>query len=128
MRKAWEETWEVQRYVIELAGDAGHQLGQFVDDVDDPEWPSCDRDRAQLAAAAPEMARLLLELACYRDCDFCEQKIDRGFVPGSAGDIDTDLHPYWHTHSSRCPLRVVLEKAGIPTAVSGSALKSPDGT
>lgn len=57
-----EETWEVQRYVVEMAGDAGRQLGQFVDDADDPDWPSCDRDRAQLAAVAPEMARLLLDM------------------------------------------------------------------
>lgn len=57
-----EETWEVQRYVVEMKGDAGRHLGQFVDDVDDPEWPSCDRDRAQLASAAPEMARLLLDM------------------------------------------------------------------
>lgn len=61
-RRAHEETWVAHRYVVEMDGDAGRQLGQFVDDVDDPEWSWCDRDRAELAAAAPEMARFLLKV------------------------------------------------------------------
>jgi hypothetical protein len=104
MTKAWEETWEAQRYVVEMAGDAGHHLGQFVDDVDDPEQPSCDRDRAQLAAAAPEMARLLLEL--YRP----------GWVPHVCPECSAKVyanHDEYEEHDADCRLVAVLRKAGM---------------
>ncbi len=101
--KPWEETWTAQRYVIEMADEAhrGRSLGQFIDDDDDPENPSCDRDRAQLAAAAPEMARLLLTRADNTD----------------SGRDDVDWYCFaCHQgggHAPDCRLVAVLRKAGV---------------
>ncbi len=93
--KVWEETWEAQRYVIEMAGDARRHLGQFVDDEDDPNDPACDRNRATLAAAAPEMARLLLDIV---------GRFERGDSAGEIGD--------WLADSDE--MVTALRKAGVP--------------
>jgi hypothetical protein len=100
--KAWKETWTAQRYVIEMAG---RQLGQFVDDLDDPEWSWCDRERAELAALAPEMARLIFDACCSRNCDWCYQKIDRS--RSDAGGF------YVHTHSKACEGVAILRRIGL---------------
>jgi hypothetical protein len=104
-----EETWEAQRYVVEMKGDAGRQIGQFIDDADDPDWPSCDRDRAQLASVAPEMVRLLLSVEW--DVEGFDSRGDSsGFVClFCANGAD-------HGHAGDCALDAVLRKAGVPRA------------
>ena len=67
MKRPWEETWTVQRYVIEIDG---YPIGQFTDDGPEPDESEngmSHRDRATLAAQAPAMARLLLEFATGTD-------------------------------------------------------------
>jgi hypothetical protein len=103
--KPWEETWEAQRYVIEMAGDAGRKLGEFIDDNDDPGWPSCDRDRAQLAAQAPAMARLLLEL------QWISQESDEGYLPPQC--MVCEAYQESTEHAPDCELMAVLKKAGV---------------
>lgn len=118
MTQPWKEDWTLDADVDERTG--GWDL--WARDETFRPGTMYSLDEAKLAAVAPEMMRIILTLACYRNCEFCDQKIDRGFVPGSKGDIH-ELHPYWHTHSPRCPLRLVCEKAGIPTAVSGEDVR-----
>lgn len=103
--KVLEETWEVQRYVVEMKGDAGRQLGTFIDDADAPEWPSCDRDRAQLAAAAPEMARLLIEVQWAGVLTYQYEGGGDPCCPVCEGEEPR--------HEPDCKLVAVLRKAGV---------------
>lgn len=63
--RPWEETWSANRNGIDLGepsdSGVGPNLAQFNGDDDHPD-PMSDRSRARLAAAAPEMARLLRDL------------------------------------------------------------------
>lgn len=103
MSKPHEETW------IDEGSDG--TLLYRDEDGDDIEFGNIpDPDRARLAAAAPEMARLLLELAakwvaeqnggpCYFRCESCEFEVVK---PGSA-----------ENHADDCRLVAVLRKAGV---------------
>lgn len=106
MAKVWEETWVQQRYVVEMAGDSGRHLGQFVDDEDDPDDPGCDRDRAQLAAAAPEMARLLLELEWAGGFTYPYDTGTTSCCPVCTAEPSEG-------HEKDCKLVAVLVKAGV---------------
>lgn len=101
MTKPHEETWTLQRYVIEL-GDTGRHIGEFVDDLDlgiaDPN-PGRDRDRAQLAAQAPAMARLLLRLVHE--------------YPGTDGACMLCGSYTTQPHGPKCEAGNVLRAAGV---------------
>lgn len=96
-RKVLDETWELTRTDVENVGD--WVLSMFTDDEDAPEFiadfPVEEEARARLAAAAPEMARLLVELERYEcgqgKCGICR-------VRG---------------HEPDCRLIAVLRKAGV---------------
>jgi hypothetical protein len=59
----WDETWATDSLSLYVAGEDGERIWQFAR-VDEPleNGDSWAQDRAELAAAAPEMARQLLEL------------------------------------------------------------------
>jgi hypothetical protein len=59
----WDETWATDGLSLYVAGEDGERISQFAR-VDEPlkDGDSWAQDRAELAAAAPEMARQLLEL------------------------------------------------------------------
>lgn len=97
--KPWEETWTDQRFVIEL-GDTGRRIGTFDDDLAlgiEEADPNRDRARARLAAQAPAMARLLLDLAHHSDDDCC---------------LRCD-HGRGMPHADDCSIGVVLRAAGV---------------
>ena len=76
-----------------------------------------ERDVAVKMAATMQV--MLIDLACWRNCPVCEQKIDRGYRPGTMSKTDgEDLWPYWHCHASDCDLRVTAERLNLPTAVA----------
>jgi len=106
--KPWEESWTAVS--AKQSGNCNElhygegQHGCIPWGYDDDDFAS-----AKLAAAAPEMARIIIEMACSRNCDYCYQKIDRYESPPGSGE----LMPYWHCHSDLCPIRVVMAKAGI---------------
>lgn len=130
MTKPWEETWVVQRYVVELADDEGHHIGQFIDDEAEHTNASIDRDRARLAAAAPDMARLLLAMqwagctgsppgdGCSAACAECgAEPPSTTIVPPHTG-INRGDEPLRIVHSdgrheSGCEWARVLRKAGV---------------
>lgn len=99
--KAWEETWTMlppeatrgSRYVHLRQGDEKNP------DV----WVFRPHDaaRAKLAAAAPEMARLLLDIAACAECPSCGQ--DAQMYTGKLA---------LEEHRALCPLVAVLRKAG----------------
>lgn len=64
------------------------------------------------------LRRMLIDLACWRNCPVCEQKIDRGYSPDATtrATLSPDLWPYWHCHAQTCDLRQAAERLGIPTA------------
>lgn len=87
--KPWEETWEQHP----RAGGGA----RLYSDNHEEEWASSFGDdsnaRVRLAAAAPEMARLLLELEWdHAECNIC----------GGC-----------HRHERNCRLRDVLVRAGV---------------
>lgn len=126
MTRPWEETWRVD----DVPGDEHYVLGKlgkndvvaFCEMRDhesvDPDFGYDHRARsARLIAAAPEMARMLLELSHgvdtsdgeYSDrCPVCQ---DRTRLPpdGKVG-IPLDIHP--GKHAPDCRLVDVLRKAG----------------
>ncbi len=89
--KPWEETWrQSEAYPEDVFGrEGGDILFEGVECSDQAH----SHARAQLAAAAPEMARLLLELEWdHAECNIC----------GGT-----------HEHESDCRLVAVLRKAGV---------------
>jgi len=105
MKKVWEETWE-PRVCCEnhvYIEEDGQEIGRF-DGIDDAQWHAA---RAKLAAAAPEMARLLVEFQYEgagvagepAQCIACGRE---QIMPGS--------------HEADCRLVAVLRKAGIELA------------
>jgi hypothetical protein len=103
--KAHEETWEVRadetgqhregdvflvgspRAVLRPFGNARYREGVTA------------ADRAKLAAAAPEMARLLLEFYRIEDRGCFSLECNGPFDDG--------------THDATCEVRILLEKAGV---------------
>lgn len=111
--KPWEETWRV--------GDVGDEQtifgqygGQAVAEFEiDGDWDDTSEDqddyaysaqRTRLAAAAPEMARLLLEVQHTRcQGDWCGGCPICGWLKGDCGQ----------DHKDDCRLLAVLRKAGV---------------
>ena len=104
--KPWEETWEAtERGRVQLAG-GGEILTSSA--TDGPP----DLERAKLAAAAPNMARLLRDLGCQWDgswaswfCRCCERSAE--------GRTEEDGPPASFPHAENCLLVAVLRKAGV---------------
>lgn len=121
--KPWEETWEAREvggtWQVRMPEQPPHRAWLNVHPIGEMDCPHPDEAaRARLAAAAPEMARLLVELSGgvdtsdgeYRErCPVCH---DRTMLPpdGRPG-IPVDLHP--GAHSPDCRLVAVLRKAGV---------------
>jgi hypothetical protein len=108
--KPWEETWEADAEARHLHYNGANVLvpgGQIRLGEEHETWweaTEADVDRARLIAAAPEMARLLLELQDFEGagCVAC------GHV--SCGDETCKDH---EPHSANCPIVAVLRKAGV---------------
>lgn len=103
MTKPWEETWEKlgQRVCLERRTESlsvGTSLGKFEYALDGDDCVG----RARLAAAAPEMARLLWELAeSDAMCPACGVSDND---PGAMLDSG---------HNPACKIVAILQKAGV---------------
>ena len=114
--KVWEETWVANRNMVDLGEPGcGPNLGSFNSDLDETD-PMCDRNRANLAAAAPEMARLLLELewggsawdygGSKETCLTCSAMAGSKFSDGA-----TMREP--DQHETDCRWLALMKKAGV---------------
>jgi hypothetical protein len=118
--KTHEETWDERGERIDLCEEQkpyGVVAVKMIATFHCTEGDCTEAARAKLAAAAPDMARLLLELQAvdtsdgeYRErCPSCQ---DKTMLPPD-GKIGTpyDVHP--GEHSKDCKLIAVLRKAGV---------------
>jgi hypothetical protein len=98
--KPWEEEWIHDHVYVRVpaAGDAPERSYLFADATSE-----IDSASARLAAAAPEMARLLLE----------KQWGDRGWCLWCDGIDPADTTCRGEGHAADCALVAVLRKAGV---------------
>lgn len=102
--KPWEETWTSDGESIRRVGDGHFRLDAVGVGAE-------SEARAKLAAAAPEMARLLLELEAVSD--YYESKCP---VCGAVADIhhaDARGRVWRVEHEPSCRWVAVLRKAGV---------------
>lgn len=126
--KAHEETWVADwgshdgydcmtsAHSLRSAGTHGRFATFDADrDVGNHEKDLAQGARARLAAQAPAMARLLLDMMCDRHCPLCGAKVDRTVEHGMDGD-----EPNWRStpryHRENCALSRVLVDAGVIAA------------
>jgi hypothetical protein len=109
MTKSWEETWEAEKCCdaneccATYLSDDGTEIGRF-SGIDDKPFHTA---RAKLAAAAPEMARLLLEL---QNVSYPAETYNIDGCPVCRGRVDDGQHVH---HEPDCRLVAVLRKAGV---------------
>jgi hypothetical protein len=101
--KPWEETWMAAEDY-----DSVHIEGDNEDRLDMRAGRPDSMARCRLAAAAPEMARLLLDEMESRTCNWCGQKVDRTEPTGDGG-----FRSRPEVHARSCELVGVLRKAGV---------------
>jgi hypothetical protein len=118
--KPWEETWDYHGRV-QVPGDGRAHGARLYSDNHEEEWATAWGEdsvaRARLAAAAPEMARLLLSLQWvdtsdgeYRErCPVCQNRTR--LPPDGRMGIPLQIHD--DRHSDSCALVAVLRKAGV---------------
>lgn len=99
--KAHEETWVYDGRWLQVHPPEGETYGERWACADYGDAPG---PRARLAAAAPEMARLLLEI------EFHSQEGDEGHLPSACPICDG--YEY-RGHKPDCRLVAVLRKAGV---------------
>lgn len=112
MAKVWEETWE-HRGGSAVYGPGNEQVFQSVTLTDDEDDPLVEENRARLAAAAPEMARLLWDWARGGhewECPSCEHDLFSAARNDPLGEL-----PLFHAeaHEPDCGLVALLRKAGV---------------
>jgi hypothetical protein len=89
--KPWEHDWHVDESGTLIRDERDYRIAEAIElDV-----PPQEYGNAKLAAAAPEMARLLIELHRHTLCPVC-----------------SELHT---SHADGCDLLAVLRKAGVVT-------------
>lgn len=94
--KPWEEEWEA----VQRSHGKWHLHCVEGQEEEATFWGDDDAGRCRLAAAAPEMARLLLRYA-------------EGVGPSADGDCPECDEPVRHRHKAKCALLAVLNKAGV---------------
>ena len=104
MTKPWEETWEYVAHYQHIDVPEGGDIGIFVDDrvLDESE-----KARLRLAAQAPAMARLLLEIQWGGSC------MSYGSHCPSCHAFLYDGGPDELPHAADCALVAVLRAAGV---------------
>jgi hypothetical protein len=101
----WEETWRAVLSPLDGVYDIGPLAGERMIPDGTIELATRNLDMAMLAAAAPDMARVLIALeATSRGCPSC----------GSFGPRP-NYEPGTGVHSHGCTLVVALKKAGVIT-------------
>lgn len=103
--KPWEETWRPSMsHPEDIVGDCDATGGMYLFEGDNQDDPPGRYARAKLAAAAPEMARMLLRIVDNEaECPVCRQ--------GVYWDDRTDKRE--QPHLEACELHAVLRKAGV---------------
>ncbi len=112
MAKVWEETWRVQDdgYVAtDAAPVAFSWVANFCEFPGHPGFQPIERQRAQLAAAAPEMARLLLSLEEHQTYEETTCATCGGYSTCTNSKPDV----WYIEHEPDCKWVAVLRKAGV---------------
>lgn len=107
MTKPWEETWKNKIYRGELRlvdehGMMTDNLAWFGDSDEKGEAFDIARARCQLASAAPDMARLLLEL------EWTGERQEEQCCPSCFAEVRRK-----EPHAPDCALATALRKAGV---------------
>jgi hypothetical protein len=111
--KPWEETWEVTER------NGGHRLHVEGEEEFATVWGPKDDHRARLAAAAPELARVLLAVEWHRvliqdeDAYVCPSCGNERLDPGDEVKLAVLVEHGMLGHRPGCALDGALRKAGV---------------
>ena len=112
--KPHEETWERNADINGGIENGAYPIARFTSSVADesprPDWAEHNDARAQLAACAPEMARMLLDL---ESAGVQEDQVTMCCPVCGGGEPYAPPKHDKPTHRKACALVALLEKAGV---------------